>query len=107
MTSRTLTGLLVKRVMKWGVGPDRFLLGGRRWMPETRFKPVDRIEDAFQLLEAASPQEYAMGRDRKGTFWVRVRLDGGTGEARSTRNSTAICQALARALRIEIESFDS
>ena len=106
MTSRTLTGLLVKRVMKWGVGPNRYLLGDRRWISETRFKPVERIEDAFQLLEAVSPLEYAMGRDRRGNFWVRVRLGEATGEARDTCKSAAICQAVARALQIEIESLD-
>jgi hypothetical protein len=106
MTTRTLTALLAKRFMKWDVGPDRFLLGRRQWMPRTRFKPVESIEYAFRLLEAASPQEYAMGCDPKGNFWVRLRLDNATWEARDRSISAAICWALARAVGVKVEPLD-
>jgi hypothetical protein len=36
MTSEQLTAVLAGRVMGWGVGPDRFLMGNRGWMPSWR-----------------------------------------------------------------------
>jgi transcriptional regulator with XRE-family HTH domain len=77
-----LTAILAERVMGWTVGPDRFPLGGRRWLPRWRFQPVTRLEDAFRLLKSTAPEEYSIGATEDGGFWARVRVDGITGEAR-------------------------
>src|SRR5713226_4945716 len=82
MTPERLTSLLAERVMGWGVGPDRFLTGGRCWLPRWRFQPAERIEDAFRLLEQTAPQEYSMGATENGGFWVKVRVADSIGEAR-------------------------
>ncbi|MGA2186781.1 MAG: hypothetical protein ABSH47_27545 [Bryobacteraceae bacterium] len=103
MKADDLAVLLASRVMGWGVGPDRFLLGNRCWQPRWRFQPTESLDDAFKLLEKAAPQEYAMGADGKG-FWVRVRIGKTTGEARDRSKPRAITLALARALGLEVDS---
>ena len=52
--------------MGWTVGPDRFMMGNRGWMPRWRFQPAEKLEDAFRLLEEAAPQEYSICGDDKG-----------------------------------------
>jgi len=98
-----LNTLLARRVMRWGVAPERFLLGGRAWMPRWHFKPTERLEDAFQLLEAAGPQKYTMGGDGEGPFWVRVRIGRTTGQARDRSKPLAITLAVARALKLQVD----
>ncbi len=98
-----LTTLLAQRVMRWGVAPERFLLGQRTWIPRWRFQPEERLEDAFRLLEEAAPQEYTMGRIGQGPFWVRVRIGGTTGEGRDQRKPRAITLAVARALKLQVD----
>jgi hypothetical protein len=90
--------------MGWGVGPDRFLVGDRRWLPRWRFQPMKRLEDAFRLLEHAAPEDYTMGAtEAGGLFWVKVRVAGMTGEARESSKSRAITLAIARALDLEVD----
>jgi hypothetical protein len=103
MTTERLTTLLAERIMGWGIGPDRFTMGGRRWLPRWRFQPTERLEDAFRLLEQAEPQEYAMGAAENGGFWARVRIAGATGEARESSQARAITFAVARAIGIDPE----
>jgi hypothetical protein len=101
MSYDKLTILLAKRVMGWGVGPDRFLMGNRSWMPRWRFQPTEHLQDAFRLLEKADPQEFTMVGDEKGIYFVRVQVRGAVGEARDTCKPRAITFALARALGFE------
>jgi hypothetical protein len=103
MTSDNLTALLAKRVMGWSVGPDRFLMGGRRWQPRWRFQPTENLDDAFKLLEKAAPEDYSMGDDGKG-FWAHVRIGKAAGEARDRSKARAITLALAHALGLEVDS---
>ena len=103
MTTDQLTAVLAERVMGWTVGPDRFLMGNRGWMPRWRFQPTEKLEDAFRLLEEAAPQEYSICGDDKGTIHVQVRIDGAAGEARGTSKPRAITYAIARAVGIEVE----
>src|SRR5262245_26426066 len=103
MTSDQLTALLAERVMGWGVGPDRFMMGNRGWMPRWRFQPVEKLGDAFRLLEEATPQEYSICGDDKGNIYVQVRIAGTKGEARGTSKPLAITYAIARAVGIEVE----
>jgi hypothetical protein len=102
MTGEHLTLILAERVMGWGIGPDRFLLGNRGWLPRWRFQPTERLEDAFRLLEQAAPQEYAIGSAENGGFWARVRVAGVTGEARESSRARAVTYAIARALGIQV-----
>ena len=103
MTSEHLTALLAERVMGWGVGPDRLLMGNRRWIPRWRFRPTVRLVDAFQLLEKVAPQEYCIRSDDKGAFWVRVRIGEAVGEANGVCKPRVITCAVARALGLEAE----
>jgi hypothetical protein len=101
--AKDLTAILAARVMKWGVAPDRFLLGGRRWLPRWRFRPAERIEDAFRLLEALDPEEYDMRSRGTGDFWVRVLLhNGASGEASDKSKARAITYAVARAIGVDV-----
>jgi hypothetical protein len=104
MTADQLTAILAERVMGWSVGPDRFMIGGRRWLSRWRFQPTESLADAFRLLEAAAPQEYCMCGDDKGNIHVQVRISGTTGEARGTSTPLAITYAIARAVGIEVEA---
>jgi hypothetical protein len=103
MTSENLAALLAKRVMGWGVGPDRFLIGNRGWMPRWRFQPTEKLADALRLLEKAAPEEYNMRGDSEGNVRVHIRIGDGTGEADETSKPRAITLAVARALRLEVD----
>lgn len=102
MTGDQLTAILAERVMGWRVGPDRFLMSNRRWLPRWRFQPSERVEDAYHLLERAAAQEFNMDRTQDGRFWVRVRIAGATGEARDSSQARAITFAIARAIGLEV-----
>jgi len=101
-----LAAILAERIMSWRVGPDRFLLGGRRWLPRWRFQPTKRLEDAFRLLERVAPQEYSMGEIKGGGFWVKIRAAGAVGEASESSKARAITFAVARALGIDMDSCE-
>src|SRR5260370_30669101 len=96
MKSQHLASSVAKRVMGWGVGPARFLLGDRGWIVRRRFEPTKRIEDAFRLLEKAAPQCWTMGFDN-GTFWVEVQIGGTTARACNDSKPLAISLAVAAA----------
>jgi hypothetical protein len=106
MTPEMLTSLLAERVMGWSIGPDRFMMANRGWMPRWRFQPAKRLEDAFRLLEQTAPQEYSMGAIKNGGFWVKVRVAGSIGEAREASKPRAITFAISRALGIEVDSIE-
>jgi hypothetical protein len=101
MTAEALTAELAQKVMGWNVAPDRFLLGNRSWIPRWRFQPLERLEDAFRLLEKAQPEHYSMGAGTDGVFSVEVRLGGRLGKARDNSKPRAITLAIARTLGLE------
>ena len=103
MTTPKLTALLAEQVMRWTVHPGRYLMENRRWTPAWRFQPTKRLEDAFQLLDAADPEEYSINARRGGVFAVRVRIGGTAGEAFDTSRARAITHAVARAIGLEPE----
>jgi hypothetical protein len=99
-----LTAVLAERVMGWTVGPDRFMMGNRGWMPRWRFQPADKLDDALRLLQVAAPQAYSICGDDTGNIHVQVRIAGRVGEARGTSKALAITHAIARAVGIEVGS---
>ena len=101
MTNEQLTAVLVERVMGWTVGPDRFMMGNRGWMPRWRFQPADKLDDAFRLLQEAAPQAFSICGDDKGSIHVEVRINGTVGEAQGTSIPGAVTSAVARAVGIE------
>jgi hypothetical protein len=103
MSDDQLAAILAERFLGWGAGPDRFLMGKRGWMPRWRFRPTDKLADAFRLLEAAAPTEYSISGDDKGNVHVCVRIGGSVGEARATCKPLAISYALARAAGVEVD----
>jgi hypothetical protein len=106
MTKDQLAAALAERVMGWTVGPERFMMGGRRWLPRWRFQPATRLEDAFRLLESVAPEEFTMGAAESGGFWAKVRVAGTTGEALDQSKPRAITVAIARALGIKADSSE-
>jgi hypothetical protein len=107
VTNDQLAAILAQRVMDWRVGPDRFLMGNRRWLPRWRFQPIERGEDANRLLERAVPEEFSIDRTQDGRFRVKVRIAGETGEAVESHQARAITFAIARALGLEPEHQES
>ena len=101
MSNDQLTAVLAQRVMGWTVGPERFSMGNREWMPRWRFQPADKLDDAFRLLQEAAPQAYSICGDDKGSIHVQVRINGAIGEARGTSVPGAVTYAIARAVGIE------
>ena len=102
MSNDQLTTVLAERVMGWTVGPDRFMMGNRGWMPRWRFQPADKLDDAFRLLQAATPQAYTICGDDKGNIQVQVCINGAVGEARGTSIPGAVTYAVARAVGVEV-----
>jgi hypothetical protein len=104
MSMDLLTAALVKRVMRWEVRPDRFLTDNRGWIARGRFRPTERMQDAFKLLVAAKPTDYSLGGGNGKRSWAKVQIGGVFGEASDQSLPTAICLATARALGIEVEA---
>jgi hypothetical protein len=102
MTSKQLTATITQRVMGWTVAPDRFMTGNRGWIPRSRFRPTERIQDAFKLLVAAAPAEYDLGGAKGKPSWARIRIGTASAEASAPSLPLAICLAIAKALGIEV-----
>jgi hypothetical protein len=103
MTPQALTKLVAERVMNWTAGPNRFMLGRRKWIPSWRFRPCEIFEHAIQLLDAARPATYSLGADRTGRFWATVEIGGVVGEARDRSRPRAVTIAVARAVGIDVD----
>jgi len=100
MSREQLAAELAKRVLGWRVAPDRFLLSDRQWKPRHYFQPIDRLSDAFFLLQAASIESYTIQRTTNSGCVARVQIDGKTGTAEDSSEARAITIAVARALGI-------
>ena len=101
MPDRILIDLLAKQVLRWGVGPDRFLTGERSWVPKWRFNPLENIGDAFMLLDRCGPKCYAISCVDH-LFQVEVECDGKIGRATGDSKPRTITLALARSLGVEV-----
>ena len=76
-------------------------MNGRRWMPRWRFQPLEKLADAFRLLDASDASEYCISRRQDRMVAVRVVIAGCVGEADDTSHSRAITFAVARAIGID------
>jgi hypothetical protein len=88
--------------MGWRVGPERFMMDARRWLPRWRFQPATRLEDALRLLQRSASQDYATGAAENDVFWARVLIADVVGEARECSQARAITLAVARAIGLEV-----
>ena len=103
MTSEHLTAILAKRVLGWEAGPDRFLIGNRRWIPRWRFQPTRNLVDALQLLDHAEPDEYRIAGGKNCEFRVRIRIGEITAEVSGLLKPLVITCAIAKAFGIDIK----
>lgn len=95
----SLTALLADRVMGWKVGPGRFVKSGRRWIPDWRFAPFARVQDALLLLKRAT-NEYKLTRVN-GLFTAEVWIAGSLGKAVGEPMAESITLAVLRALGLD------
>ena len=103
MKDNVLIANLAQEVMHWGVGPDRFLIGNRSWIPRWKFKPLEHIQDAFMLLDHSGSSRYSILK-ASGAFEVKVECNGRVGRATGRSSARAITLALARSLGLEAQS---
>jgi len=96
---RRVAGIAMENVQgNRAVGPGRFVMANRKWIPRWRFQPTGKLDDAFELLAGARPQEYQIRGDDNGTIRVEVRIGGGVHVATGTSLARALSQAAARAI---------
>jgi hypothetical protein len=103
-----LTKLLAEQAMGWRYGADRFLTGpqgGRNWIKHHEFRPLERIEDAFKLLQRVATA-YSVNRSPNGIVTATIRIGTANGSASGTCESGAISLAVARALGIKVEGVE-
>ena len=100
MTCNQLTSLLAELVMGWRVAPDRFLVGNRRWITLSRFRPFDRVQDALRLLSAAAT-EFSLTQTADGLFTAKVRIGDRVGTASGAFDARTITMAVVRARGID------
>ena len=105
MTEASLTIGLVRRVMGWRRGDGRWITGpNRRWQPLSSFRPPERVQDAFDLLDHAGADYWIASCH--GAFVADVEVDGRKARARGSELPAVLCDALARALGIDMEAAE-
>lgn len=102
MRAYSVSEHLVRQLLGWKVAPDRFIKSGRSWIPKWRFNPLERLEDAFLLLDHANATyTLSVGSDR--VFVAEVRISNQIGKATGQAKARTITLAIALALGIETE----
>lgn len=94
-----LTARVVEAVLGWKASPDRFIKPGRSWTPRSRFKPLNRLEDAFLLLDSAGCK-FVLSVGSNGVFAAEVRIGDRTGNATGESKARTITLAICRVLGI-------
>ena len=102
MTNNQITEVLAERILGWRSAPGRFLTGGRRWIPNWRFQPLKRLDDALRLLEALNPDKYTIQALHGRGYFVQVVLDGKAAEHQDPFLPRSISLCVAAAVGIEI-----
>lgn len=102
MTAEQLTAALAKRFLGWDAGPDRFLLGNRRWIRRSRFDPTKRVQDGFRLLGVAAT-EFSVSKTARSGFTATVQIKDRTGTASGPTEAATITRAIARAVGLDLE----
>ena len=97
MDDDRLTEKLAANVFGWKLAPDRFIKSGRSWIPRWRFSPLERLEDAFGLLERVATS-YRLEVCDGGVFTVEVRVGSKIGKASGEPKARTITLAVAAAL---------
>lgn len=101
MTIENLTTVLAERVMEWKAGPDRFLTANRSWIPRWKFNPLERIQDAFVLVDRSESNRYSIVKANEA-LEVEIQCKGGVGRATGHLKARTITLALARSLGIKV-----
>jgi hypothetical protein len=101
VTDQRLTDELAARVLRWRLAPDRYIKSGRSWIPRWRFRPLEELGDAFQLLEAAA-SGYTLALVEGGPFTAAVQVHGRMGQASGESRARTITIAICRALGLEL-----
>lgn len=102
MSDAQLIDELASRVMGWKVASGRFVKPSRSWIPKWRFAPLERLEDAFLLLDN-SRATFTLAQSTDGVFTASVRLAHRVGRASGQPKARTITLALARAAGLEVD----
>jgi hypothetical protein len=97
-----VTEALASQVLGWRSAPGRFLTTGKSWLPKSRFRPFDRLEHAFLLLDKASGRYMLSCAHGSPSFSASVTVGKRTGKAQGEAKARTITQAIARALGMEV-----
>jgi hypothetical protein len=97
VTSDQLTASLAERILGWRVGPEHFILGNRRWITRSRFRPFDCVQDAFRLLWKAATS-FSLTQTPNGVFTAIVQIGDRAGTASGRAEAAAISLVIARAI---------
>jgi|SRR5579859_1791720 len=102
LTDERLTDELAVRVLGWRLAPDRYLTGERGWIPRWRFKPLNEIATAFELLDRATDR-YNITCAHGG---FNVEVHAGTRQAQASGDHLArtIVRAVAEVVGVEAQS---
>jgi hypothetical protein len=87
--------------MGWRSAPGRFLTTGRSWIPRWRFRPLEDLADAFQLLDRATSY-FSLRSDGHNLLTAEVQIDGRCGKASGRLIARTITTAVARSLGVEV-----
>lgn len=101
MSDDELTAHLAEFVMGWKRAPDRFIKPGRSWIPRWRFRPLEELADAFQLLDQAA-DHFRLTCDRNRVFTAEVQIGHHRGKASANQVARTITTAVARALGLTV-----
>jgi hypothetical protein len=101
VNDNVLIDRLALQVMHWRVGSDRFVSENRSWLPKWRFNPLERLADAFLLLDHSDSVRYVISQT-SGKFQVKVEHNEKIGIATGTCRPRVITLAVARSLGLEV-----
>lgn len=104
MTDQRLTDELASHALGWRKAPGRYLTSGRSWIPESRFRPLADVRDAFRVLDAVTG-DYSLVAAPGGAFKVVARVNGRIGRAIEKSKSRAICAAVAQLIGIKMDQI--